>query len=46
MRHAKADLKNWNLVEPSHFNLELMKIDQDEVPVELIKAHGKDLFPE
>ena len=45
LRGVKKDLDKVNLIKESNFNLELMKIKQDEIPIEMVRRHSQELFP-
>jgi len=44
-KDVKTELDHVNLIQESNFNLELMKIKQDEVPINTLKNYGDKLFP-
>ena len=44
-KNVKLELDNVNLIQESNFNLELMKIKQDEVTIKAMRKYGDKLFP-
>ena len=44
-KNVKIELDHVNQIQESNFNLELMRIKQDEVPIKTIKNYGDKLFP-